>query len=222
MHLGKRNAVMLAILALTACRPGPDANAYDRYARDWLARPMPADGRIYVQHRGQFVLTPKTIICTYHTGPGFDYDVSRAALGAVDPRDHVRRAQARFGEEPKDTYSECDPSIPNRDRIFVRGGERVDDPGYRIWIAVWQGGAVWVGRIERPSGLRPDAEARPSAIPVNDGPCIWCTTRAEYAERALREDSRRLDSYSLSRYFFTRFVRPALVYPPNKRRGPAL
>jgi hypothetical protein len=221
MHLGKRNAVMLAVLTLAACRPGPDANAYDRYARDWLARPMPADGRIYVQHRGQFVLTPKTIICTYRTGLGFDYGVSHAALGAVGPRDDLDRAQARFGEERKDTSPECDPSTPNRDRIFVRGEESVDDPSYRIWIAAWQGDALWVGRIERPDGLRPDAEVRPGAIPVNDGPCIWCTTRAEYAERARREDSRRLDGYSLSRYFFTRFVKPGLVYPLSRHRDAA-
>lgn len=221
MHLGKRNAVMLAVLALAACRPGPDANAYDRYARDWLARPMPADGRIYVQHRGQFVLTPKTIICTDRVGPGLYPDVVGEAVRAVDPHDALNRAQGTVGENAAQTTSGCDPGIPHDDRIFVRGGERVDDPCYRIWIAVWQGDAVWVGRIERPDGLRPDAEVRPGAIPVNDGPCIWCTTRAEYAERALREDSRRLDSYSLSRYFFTRFVRPALVYPPNRHRDPA-
>jgi hypothetical protein len=221
MHPGKRSALALAVLALAACRPGPEANAYDRYARDWLARPLPADGRMHIQHRGQFVLTPKTIICTDRVGPGLYTDVVAEAVRAVDPRDVLDRAQGMVGENAAQTTPGCDPDIPHDDRIFVRGGERVDDPGYRIWIAVWQGDAVWVGRIERPDGLRPDAEVRPGAIPVNDGPCIWCVTREELAKRARREDSRRLDRYSLSRYFFTRFVKPGLVYPVNRHRDPA-
>lgn len=209
MHLGKRNAIILAVLTLTACRLGPEPDAYDRYARDWLARPMPADGKMHAVHRGQIVLTPKTIICTHRGDPGFDVGVSRAALGAVDPRDDQSRAQARFGETREDTRPECDPSIPNPDRIFVRGEEVVADPYYRIWIAAMQGDALWIGRIERPDGLRPDAKVHPEDVPINDGLerlCFWCPNREALTQRTRREDSRRRDGISLSRYFFMRFV----------------
>jgi hypothetical protein len=36
-----------------------------------------------------------------------------------------------------------------------------------------------------------------------------------------RAEARGLDRYSLSRYFFTRFVKPGLVYPVNGHRDPA-
>lgn len=207
MRSGKRKTMMVAILVLASCRPAWESDAYRLYARGWLAEPLPADGRMYIRHRGQFVLTPTTRLCTERAGAGLDPDVAREALRAVDPRDVLERAQGTVGENGAQTTPGCDPAVPNSDRIFVRGGERIDGPGYRIWIAIWQGDAVWVGRIERPDGLRPDAEVRPGAVPVNDGPCLWCTTREELAEDARRADSRRLDHYSLTRYFFGRFVK---------------
>ncbi len=206
MRMSKRTALILAVLALAACRPESGADGYARYAGGVLAQPFPADGRIHFEYRGRFVLTPATIICTWRPGPGLYPDVTSAAVRAVSPGDVLDRAQGVVGETRAQTTPGCDPARPGGDRIFVHGGERVGDPGYRIWVAIWQGDALWVGGIERPDGLRPDAEARPGDIPVNDGPCIWCTGRAQYAERARRRDSRRLDWYSLSRYFFARFV----------------
>ena len=157
-----------AALVLAACGP-VGGSAKEQTVVDIEAVPdseIPSDGSIHVVKRGQFVIAPETIFCTYRLGFGLDGAMLRNALKSMGQSDYLNgspRGNGIFG--PNDNNPDCVKGNP----VLIRGIQALNRAGkpYRLTLVVRQGDAVWQGVVERADGRRPEINDFP---PYREGP----------------------------------------------------
>jgi hypothetical protein len=143
---------------LTSChtgqREGDQNNNVNRIAEienEIRSRSIPTSGKVYSTSFGTFKILPETQFCTYPSHFSIDGIDLRAALRSIDQSDYFKGSIRTNGQA--DRSATCNTGQP----IFIRGYILPNNKGYpyRLGLAVWQGGAAWIGVVERLNGLAP-------------------------------------------------------------------
>lgn len=174
--------------------------------RDMMKREIPADAQIHVQTVGRIEITKETEVC----------DLGRAS----NDREHVfgidsGKLFGALGQDASniagsDRQTRADsPRCQREHSVFIRGvrsSNRQGEP-YELTLAVWQGSrpeAVWIGKVERPDGVRPDQAGKQ---PFRDGipPPSWIQKSQD--RRYQVEKSEAEDVEDLSTQFVNSLVK---------------
>jgi hypothetical protein len=131
-----------ATLVLAACGP-VGGSAKEQAVVEIEAVPdseIPDDGSVHVVKRGQFVIAPETIFCTYRLGFGLDGAMLSNALKSMGQPDYLNgspRGNGIFG--PNDNNPDCVKGNP----VLIRGIQTLNRAGkpYRLTLVAGSGGA---------------------------------------------------------------------------------
>jgi hypothetical protein len=197
-------AVLLAVMALSGCG-GVGADVPDA-VKTMMAAEFPADGQIHVQSRGKIVIKPETPVCRHWKKDG-DFGVGSAKL-------FLALRQADAGPDGSERQLDAAEAGCRQSKSVVTFGRRFNNRNgepYKLVLAVWQGdpakgGAVWVGRVERAVGIRPEQMRKQ---PFRDGipPPSW--VRNSQDRRYQIEKSQELDVKDLSLAFLQSLIEKA-------------
>ena len=121
---------------------------------------FPADGAFHVRSWGRFEVRPETFVC--HIRATVDPDLEQGAPTfygvGIDGVENGRLNEDLRGRR-------CVDDGNNIISYWQLVENRTGAP-YKIILAIWQGdpargGAMWVARVERPDGKRPDVNDTP-------------------------------------------------------------
>jgi hypothetical protein len=149
---------LIAMVLLAGCsNDAPSASsvpAVPPLIETMMAKDFPADGQIYVESRGAFVVNNDTMFCRHLNGLMVQPEAANKLFKKLGQPATLKGGYPRVnGKVGVDR--ECD--LP--DQMFVKGEQTTNRQGkpYKLVLAVWQGdpskgGAYWVGGVERLEG----------------------------------------------------------------------
>jgi hypothetical protein len=142
---------LIAMVFLAGCsNDAPSASsvpAVPPLIETMMAKGFPADGQVYLQSKGRFVIKPETVVCYWPNGFGISDAILYESLNQSwsKPNGNSRTQPLKDGR--------CEIKS---DTVFSYGkhSKNHQNKPYRLVLAVWQGdpakgGAAWVGGIER-------------------------------------------------------------------------
>jgi hypothetical protein len=175
-----------------------------------MATAFPADGKIHVQSKGQFVVNIDTQFCTYPNS----FSVGEAWYGLFEKL-NIPKSNSQGSGRANGPVEGCISSLP-ANTIRQKGTQFPNRNGkpYKLVLAVWQGdvaagtGAYWVGGVERTEGLdnlNPHAKNNRIVIGLGDNIRLDGTRRppptAEYIYQVRVGTSMNADQRELSQEF---------------------
>lgn len=181
-------ALAASALGPSACGAGDISGERDMtdvpgVVRQIMAAGFSEDGQIHAQSRGTFKIQPNTLFCEMDAsldpdirklgilGIGIDGDKLAAAIKGLGYSYYLdgspRQRLIRSGQCPQ-----------NDSNIVYRGYAKLNrnNTPYKLVLAVWQGdpaegGAYWLGVLERTDGKNLNAHALEKPPEIGDGEC---------------------------------------------------
>jgi hypothetical protein len=205
-HLGRSILLAAAMLALSGCdgpAPYPPTTpalvTVPDTVQAMMAEDFPADGEIHTKSLGRITIEPDTPVCEIWKALPEDRRANHFGVNSSDLFPPLGQPTNRDGGSDRQVAANV-VKCPASNSVVIHGLKLSNRNGkpYKLMLAVWQsdpaeGGAVWVGGVERIDGIHPQIAAMPEP-------------EYEPREALKRGGSMILDSEALAQAFVTYLI----------------